>query len=65
MFLGEQIKSSIMKNNIGISEENKQKVVVELSKLLADEYILFTKTKNAHWNLEGCFLKSSLRNLTV
>lgn len=42
-----------MKNNIGISEDNKQKVVNELSKILADEYVLFTKTKNAHWNLEG------------
>jgi starvation-inducible DNA-binding protein len=42
-----------MKNNIGISEESKQLVVVELSKILSDEYILFTKTKNAHWNLEG------------
>lgn len=39
--------------NIGISEEHTQKVVNELSKLLADEFILFTKTKNAHWNLEG------------
>jgi len=42
-----------MKNNIGITDENKQKVVIELSKILADEFILFTKTKNAHWNLEG------------
>ncbi|SEO10420.1 Dps family protein [Mucilaginibacter sp. OK283] len=42
-----------MKMNIGISEANTQKVVNELSKLLADEFILFTKTKNAHWNLEG------------
>ena len=42
-----------MKNNIGITESSKQKVVVELSKILADEFILFIKTKNAHWNLEG------------
>jgi len=42
-----------MENNIGITPEDKQKVVVELSKILADEYILYTKTKNAHWNLEG------------
>lgn len=38
---------------IGISENNRKKVVTELSKLLADEYVLFTKTKNAHWNVEG------------
>ena len=39
--------------NIGISETNRQKVAHELSKLLANEYVLFTKTKNAHWNVEG------------
>lgn len=42
-----------MEINIGISEENRQKVVNELSKLLADEYMLFTMTKRAHWNVEG------------
>jgi starvation-inducible DNA-binding protein len=42
-----------MKNNIGISETNKQEVVDQLSKILADEYVLYTKTRNAHWNLEG------------
>lgn len=39
--------------NIGISANNRQKVASELSKLLANEYVLFTKTKNAHWNVEG------------
>ena len=39
--------------NIGISEENRQKVAFDLSKLLADEYMLYTKTKEAHWNVEG------------
>ena len=42
-----------MENNIGISEGNKQKIVIELSKILADEFVLFTKTKSAHWNVEG------------
>lgn len=39
--------------NIGIAENNRKKVANELSKLLANEYVLFTKTKNAHWNVEG------------
>lgn len=39
--------------NIGISVTNRQKITTELSTLLADEYVLFTKTKNAHWNVEG------------
>jgi starvation-inducible DNA-binding protein len=41
------------KMNIGISANNRKKVASELSKLLADEYVLFTNTKNAHWNVEG------------
>ena len=42
-----------MKPNIGISDKHKQEIVIQLSKLLADEFILYTKTRNAHWNLEG------------
>lgn len=42
-----------MKTNIGISEGNREGVANELAKILADEYVLYTKTKNAHWNIEG------------
>ncbi|GAB4050258.1 Dps family protein [Spirosoma foliorum] len=42
-----------MKTNIGISAENREVVAHQLSKLLADEFVLYTKTLNAHWNLEG------------
>ena len=42
-----------MKTNIGITEENRKAVSIQLSKLLADEYLLYTKTRNAHWNVEG------------
>ena len=42
-----------MKANIGISEENKSAVSAQLAKLLADEFVLYTKTRNAHWNVEG------------
>ena len=42
-----------MKPNIGITDSNRQTVVSELAKILADEYVLYTKTRNAHWNLEG------------
>jgi starvation-inducible DNA-binding protein len=34
-----------MKTNIGISENNRQNVALELSKILANEYVLHTKTK--------------------
>src|ERR1700743_2786336 len=42
-----------MKASIGISPANLQSVATELCKLLADEYLLYTKTRNAHWNVEG------------
>ncbi len=39
--------------DIGITENNREHIANELSKILADEFVLFTKTKNAHWNVEG------------
>lgn len=42
-----------MNTNIGISKEHRQKVTDILAKLLADEFVLYTKTLRAHWNLEG------------
>lgn len=42
-----------MKANIGISEKNRAAVSAQLAKLLADEFVLYTKTRNAHWNVEG------------
>jgi starvation-inducible DNA-binding protein len=42
-----------MKINIGISDSNRQEVKNVLERVLADEFILYTKTRNAHWNVEG------------
>lgn len=42
-----------MEANIGIKSENLSAVAQELSKILADEFVLYTKTRNAHWNVEG------------
>ncbi|WP_028787289.1 Dps family protein [Terrimonas ferruginea] len=42
-----------MKVNIGITEKNRQAVATELNKLLADEHILYNKTRNYHWSIEG------------
>lgn len=42
-----------MKTAIGINDANRQAVATELAKILADETVLYTKTKNAHWNIEG------------
>lgn len=42
-----------MKTSIGISDTHRQAVANELAKVLADETVLYIKTKNAHWNIEG------------
>lgn len=42
-----------MTTSIGITEQNTQAVATALSLLLADEFVLYTKTRNAHWNVEG------------
>ena len=39
--------------NIGISDDNRQKVVAILNTLLADEFLLYVKTRNFHWNVIG------------
>lgn len=42
-----------MEPKIGIKDEHRTKVAGELEKILADEFLLYTKTRNAHWNVEG------------
>jgi starvation-inducible DNA-binding protein len=39
--------------NIGISNENREAIANELSRVLADSYILYLKTHNYHWNVTG------------
>ena len=42
-----------MKPNIGINDAQRAAVVEILTTLLADEYLLYTKTRNYHWNVVG------------
>src|ERR1700679_3999759 len=42
-----------MNPNIGIKDKDRQAVADELAHILADEFVLYTKTRNAHWNVEG------------
>ncbi|MDH5826106.1 Dps family protein [Sphingobacterium faecium] len=42
-----------MKAKIGIKEADLAKVAAILNNLLADESIVYQKTRNAHWNVEG------------
>ena len=47
------MKTIQMQTTIGLTDTNRQAVANELAKLLADEYVLNTKTRNAQWNIEG------------
>jgi len=42
-----------MKPNIELTKENCKGVVKMLNALLADEFVLRTKTRNCHWNVTG------------
>jgi starvation-inducible DNA-binding protein len=42
-----------MNPNLGIDESHRGEVVRLLNALLADEYVLYTKTRNYHWNVVG------------
>jgi len=42
-----------MKPNIGLSDLEGESVVQLLHILLADEVVLYTKTRNYHWNVSG------------
>lgn len=42
-----------MNPSIGITKENLSKVAHILNGFLADEFLLYLKTRNAHWNIEG------------
>ncbi|WP_300671767.1 DNA starvation/stationary phase protection protein [Soonwooa sp.] len=42
-----------MKMTIGIDAKQIKDNVKTLSVLLADEHVLYTKTRNAHWNITG------------
>jgi starvation-inducible DNA-binding protein len=48
------IKTDIkMKTEIGIKPANTAEVAELLNRLLADEHVLYIKTRGAHWNVEG------------
>jgi starvation-inducible DNA-binding protein len=46
-------KTTNITPDIGISEANVQGVAALLSRLLADEHVLYMRLRNYHWNLVG------------
>ncbi|WP_069132961.1 Dps family protein [Rhodohalobacter halophilus] len=51
----ERVKEEV---NIGISTVNRGAIANELSRVLADSYVLYLKTHNYHWNVTGKFFHS-------
>ena len=47
-----------VKINIGISTEDRKKIVEGLSRFLADSYTLYLMTHNFHWNVTGPMFNS-------
>ncbi|WPP50598.1 Dps family protein [Catalinimonas niigatensis] len=45
-----EVKSSL---KVGLSEDNRAGVAEILNLILADESVLYTKTRNFHWNVTG------------
>lgn len=42
-----------MSIDIGISEQDRERIADGLARLLADSYTLYLKTHNYHWNVKG------------
>jgi starvation-inducible DNA-binding protein len=42
-----------MASNVGLADEAKRECAAALSKVLADTFVLYLKTHNFHWNVEG------------
>lgn len=42
-----------MKPNLGLSSKSRDTVIALLARLLADEHVLYVKTRNFHWNVTG------------
>lgn len=42
-----------MKPNLGLSTKSRETVLALLGRLLADEHVLYLKTRNFHWNVTG------------
>ena len=54
-----------VKVDIGVKDEARKKVVEMLNMRLCDEYVLYTKTRNYHWNVVGPqFAQRSSRSST-
>ena len=49
--MSQKTETLIENIKIGIDENDRQAVIEMLTSLLSDEYVLYTKTRNYHWNV--------------
>ncbi|MGB3546805.1 MAG: DNA starvation/stationary phase protection protein [Saprospiraceae bacterium] len=49
----DQIEHISRKADLGITEENLSAISERLFKMLADQHVLYIKTRNYHWNVQG------------
>lgn len=47
-----------METNIGLTSQDRQAVANLLNIILSDEYLIYTKTLNFHWNIYGSDFKA-------
>jgi starvation-inducible DNA-binding protein len=47
------MKMETAHGNTGIGETERQKIAHDLTRLLADSYLLYVKTQGVHWNVTG------------
>ena len=50
-----KVKGDIMKPSIGLADKTRKEITQRLNSLLSDEYVLYVKTLNYHWNVVGPF----------
>jgi len=48
-----EVVNETTKPNIGISDRNREGVAQILNAVLSDEFVLYTTTRNFHWNVVG------------
>lgn len=48
-----QLKATQRSVQLDIGNDNREMIVANLTKLLADEHVLYVKTRNFHWNVQG------------
>ena len=54
------VPSSAADIQIGIEESGRFTIVKNLSRLLADEHVLYVKLRNYHWNVTGPYFQPRL-----